>query len=446
MNTPIADFVRAYASSGTARMHMPGHKGSPILGCEALDITEIQGADALYEARGIIAESEANASALFRSGKTLYSTEGSSQCIRAMVYLAVTCRRKEASPLILAARNAHKSFLYALALTGADVCWMFGGEERTVCSCRITPGELRKELERLSREKTLPAAVYITSPDYLGTQADLPGLAEVCRACGVPLLVDHAHGAYLSFSDPPQDPLTAGADICCQSAHKTLPVLTGGAYLHLAKNAPPSFFDNARAAMELFGSTSPSYLILQSLDLCNRLLADRDWKEKLKETADRMEKLRTGLRSEGWEVLRTDPMRLTIRCDGYAAAARLRKAGIEPEYAERDYLVMMVTPFNEEENLIRTARALGRNDLQCEEAVPALWKDKPVAVCSPRKALFSRQERVPAEVAEGRVCGSPSISCPPAVPIAVAGEMIGRQEIELFKRYNIQDVYVLKQF
>ena len=81
MEGPIADFLRAYAASHTARFHMPGHKGHGPLGCEALDITEIQGADSLYEASGIIAQSERNAAALFGTGRTLYSTEGSSQCI-----------------------------------------------------------------------------------------------------------------------------------------------------------------------------------------------------------------------------------------------------------------------------------------------------------------------------------------------------------------------------
>ena len=91
METPIADFVRRYADSGMIRAHMPGHKGKPFLGCETLDITEIQGADSLYEAEGIIRRSESYAGELFGSGRTVYSTEGSSQCIRAMLYLARTC-------------------------------------------------------------------------------------------------------------------------------------------------------------------------------------------------------------------------------------------------------------------------------------------------------------------------------------------------------------------
>ena len=89
MRTPIADFVREYANKSGCRFHMPGHKGRAFLGCEAFDITEIKGADALYEAEGIIDESEKNATALFETARTLYSTEGSSQCIRAMLQLAV---------------------------------------------------------------------------------------------------------------------------------------------------------------------------------------------------------------------------------------------------------------------------------------------------------------------------------------------------------------------
>ncbi len=98
MTTPIVDFfVRQYARSGTSRLHMPGHKGQPFLGCEAWDITEIKGADELYEAEGIIARSEANATALFGTARTYYSTEGSSQCIRAMLALALRGLPKQGS-------------------------------------------------------------------------------------------------------------------------------------------------------------------------------------------------------------------------------------------------------------------------------------------------------------------------------------------------------------
>ena len=295
MNTPIADFVRAYAASGCARLHMPGHKGRPFLGCEALDVTEIAGADELYGAAGIIAQSEKNAGALFGSGRTFYAAEGSSQCVRAMLALAVWSAPPGRRPVVLAARNAHKSLLYAAALLDFDVAWLWPESPgQSLCACPVSPAALERALE-----ETRPAAVYVTSPDYLGGTCDVAALAEVSHRRGVPLLVDNAHGAYLRFLSPSRHPMDLGADLCCDSAHKTLPVLTGGAYLHVGRGAPAFFGENGRRALALFGSTSPSYLILQSLDLCNQYLAG-DYPRRLAETAGALAALRERLRGRGW--------------------------------------------------------------------------------------------------------------------------------------------------
>ena len=125
MTTPIYDFVTNYIASGTSRLHMPGHKGHGPLCVENRDITEIEGADVLCEGSGIIGESEGNASALFGTGMTLYSTEGSSLAIRAMLYLALLHSRQQdpaaGRPVVLAARNVHKAFLYACAMLDCDV-------------------------------------------------------------------------------------------------------------------------------------------------------------------------------------------------------------------------------------------------------------------------------------------------------------------------------------
>ena len=198
MNTPICDFVRGYAAGAPLRLHMPGHKGVGPLGVEALDITEIPGADVLYAPHGVIAESEANAAALFGSAKTVYSTEGSSLCIRAMLCLArFWAAASGKRPFVLAGRNAHRSFLSAAALLGVDVAWLYGGESgRGVVSCPVSAESLAR---RLSELPEAPVAVYITSPNYLGERAGLPALAAVCPARGTLLLVDNAHGANLKF-------------------------------------------------------------------------------------------------------------------------------------------------------------------------------------------------------------------------------------------------------
>ena len=443
METPIYDFLRRYDAERTVRFHMPGHKGKGPLGCEQLDITEVKGADALYEADGIIAESERNATALFGSQQTLYSTEGSSQCIRAMLYLALMNRSAGALPVIVAARNVHKAFVCAAALLDFEVVWLWPEERCSLCGCPVTAEGLERTLAAL---EVSPAAVYLTSPDYLGGLADIPALAEVCHRHKTLLAVDNAHGAYLHFLSPSLHPLDLGADLCCDSAHKTLPVLTGGAYLHIGNRVPVTLAEQAKAALALFGSTSPSYLTLASLDLCNRCLAE-GYAERLAETALRLEKVRRQLTQNGWQVEPSDPLRLTIRAPeglaGRQLAERLREGNIECEYADDDFLVLMLTPENTPEELERLTAALGTNDL-----APADSKTLPRArgeqVCTIRQALFASHETIPVEQALGCVCGAPTVSCPPAIPIAVSGERIGPEALTLFRHYGVQSVDVLR--
>ena len=443
MTTPVADFLRACAASGTARLHMPGHKGRGPLGCEAWDLTEIAGADSLYEASGVIARSEENAAALFGSAATFYSTEGSTQCVKAMLLLALRNRRRGTPPVILAARNVHKSFVHAAALLDFEPLWLWPEEGASLCACPITAEGLEKALASLEAP---PAAVYVTSPDYLGNRADIPALAAVCHARGTLLLADNAHGAYLRFLSPSLHPLDQGADLCCDSAHKTLPVLTGGAYLHVSKAAPAALREHVRSALSLFGSTSPSYLTLASLDLCNRRLSE-GYPARLEETVRRLEALGKALSTQGWQTEPTDPLRLTLRAPagltGLDLADRLRRGGVECEYADRDFLVLMATPDNAPEDLARVSAALGENR---GPAAPAVFLPpaKGERALSVREALFAPQETVPAEESLGRVCGAPTVSCPPAVPIAVSGERIEEAALALFSYYGVKFVDVLR--
>lgn len=438
MNTPVADFVQRYAKAGTARLHMPGHKGRCFLGCEPWDITEIHGADALYEAEGILAESEQNAAALFGSQRTCYSTEGSSQCIRAMLYLAVAA---SGSHTVVAARNVHRAFVSAAALLDLEIRWLWPEESRSLCGCPISPAQLEETLNSLPEP---PAAVYLTSPDYLGGMAQIPALAQVCHQHGTLLLVDNAHGAYLRFLQPSLHPLDLGADLCCDSAHKTLPVLTGGAYLHLSPTAPAQLAPLAKSALGLFGSTSPSYLTLASLDLCNRYLAE-GYPQRLAEAVERLAELRERLTAAGWRVEPSDPLRVTVAAPrgvtGQELAGQLRRQGVECEYADRDFLVLMATPENTPEELAQAAAALG----QCpgEANPPQLPLARGERACSIRQAAFAPRETVDAAHSLGRVCGLPTVGCPPAIPIAVSGERITPEALALFAYYGIEQVEVL---
>ena len=437
MDTPICDFVREYALSDTCRLHMPGHKGAAFLGMERLDITEIQGADSLYEAEGIIGKSEANASALFGC-KTWYSTEGSSQCIRAMVYLlSIYAKRQGRKLRIAAGRNAHKAFLTAAALLDGAVDWLYPEKPVSYLSCTLRAEELNAYLKSCPEK---PVAVYLTNPDYLGMVADIRSLGEVCHRHGVLLAVDNAHGAYLKFLPESQHPMDLGADICCDSAHKTLPVLTGGAYLHLSAEMDASVGSQVKNALMLFGSTSPSYLILQSLDAANRYL--ETYPQKLRRLIPRLEALKDRLRSRGYTLYGSEVLKLTIHAKpwgytGQELADLLRQQSIELEFADPDYLVLMLSGETDEKTLEKLEQAL--LDIPPRQAIS---EASPVfasgqQVLSIRQAMLAPSEQLPAERCLGRILAAPTVGCPPAVPILICGERIDAHALACFAYYGI---------
>lgn len=442
MNTPIVDFVQNYIASNIARLHMPGHKGVSFLGCEQLDITEIKGADELYAPSGIIRESEENASSLFGTAKTVYSAGGSSQSINAMLYLAYLRADKSARPFVLAGRNAHKSFIYALAKLDADAEWLYPEQSDSICSCIVTADILEKRLSTLDSK---PFAVHITSPDYLGGMCDIASLAKVCRKYDIPLLVDNAHGSYLKFCQNDMHPISLGADMCCDSAHKTLPVLTGSGYLHIAKNDKYGFAKNAVNAMAIFGSTSPSYLILQSLDLCNKYI-DEEIRNDIKNCAERVEELKRIIHSKGFEAVSDEPLKITVDLRGYDLdfAEYLRKNSIEFEYADCDFAVLMFSPQNTDKDFKKVKSAFENLNIKRYGTPQSIEFEFMERVMTIREAIFSESEEIDIQNALGRVCASPTVSCPPAIPIAVSGEKITNHHIELFKRYKIHKISVIK--
>ena len=439
MKTPICDFVRKYKDNGDLRLHMPGHKGEGALGIEALDITEIDGADSLYQASGIIKQSEENASLLF-GAKTFYSVEGSSQCIRAMMFLCSLAANRK--PKILAGRNAHKAFLTAAAMLDLEAEWLYPAEGSSYLSCKITA----EELERLfSSSKELPTALYLTSPDYLGNMVDVKSIADVCHKYGVLLAIDNAHGAYLKFLPESLHPIDLGADICCDSAHKTLPVLTGGAYLHVSPSVPSYIAENAKKALEFFGSTSPSYLILESLDQANAYL-EESFKNQLKSFIPRLAEFKSRLEEKGYSFIGNEPMKLTVDAKKYGytgdeLANILAKSRVSVEFHDPDYLVMMPSVNTDIETLEKVLLAIPKRDSVLQASPKFI---KPEAVLSIREAMLGQSELISIKEAEGKVLACATVGCPPAVPIAVCGERLTKDIIECFKYYGIRECWVIK--
>lgn len=424
---------------------MPGHKGKSFLGPERFDITEIDGADSLYEASGIIAQSEKNASELFGC-RTYYSTEGSSQCIKAMLHLlCLDAKSRGEKPYILAGRNAHKAFHSAAALLDVDVEWIYSKRAETYLSYFIDANELSRFIKEAERK---PTAIYLTSPDYLGYVADIESIAKVCHENGMLLAVDNAHGAYLRFLEKSMHPIDLGADICCDSAHKTLPVLTGGAYLHL-NEALDGKFDNecVKDALLLFGSTSPSYLILQSLDMANSYL--ENYSIKLLNFVKKAEDVRLELSNHGYELYGNEPLKIAIYTKAYGYLGEqfkdiLLADGVVCEFADRDFVVMMFTPEITDEDLQKLLAVL--LSIPPKEAIkekaPRFSKlEKSLSI---REAMLSSSERIFANASVGRVVAMPSVGCPPAVPIAVAGEIVDENVLDCFAYYGIDKINVVK--
>ena len=455
MTTPVFDFVKKYAKKNPLRLHMPGHKGRGVLGVEKYDITEIQGADSLFEANGIIAESEKNLSEIFGTRASFYSAEGSSLCIRAMLYLVMQNAKHRR---VLAGRNAHKSFLSASALVDFEIDWIYGLDGSDLYTCRITPEYLRTCIDKGGGKYD---AVYVTSPDYLGNMLDIGALSEVCHEYGIPLVVDNAHGAYLKFFD--MHPMQLGADMCCDSAHKTLPVLTGGAYLHVSETCMYKYEENAKRALSLFASTSPSYLILSSLDAANKQLADEKFAKRIKNTEKVLRKLRKKLADMGYMLCSDEPMKLTVRTSkngltGTEMSEYLAKHGVVSEFCDKDNLTMMFpisfSFFNPLSFLsflysfcfyfrlfFLFSRCPLSHDGHSKNECHVFPPEKAVSV---RSAMFSPCETVPVRESMGRILASPCVSCPPAIPIAVCGEIIDENAVRLFEYYGIDEICVIK--
>ncbi len=446
MKTPLDDFLEEYVKENKTRFHMPGHKGRAFIGVEKYDITEVEGADVLYSAEGVLKESVEAASVLFDTKKTLYSTEGSSLSIRAMVYIlklyALSQGRK---PKIAAFRNAHKTFITACALTGTDIEWLYGKESKGITCCNISADEVKNYLDSVEE---LPVALYVTSPDYLGNMADIKSLSAVCDEKGIILAVDNAHGAYLNFLPENLHPIHFGAHICCDSAHKTLPVLTGGGYLHISRKAPELFFEKAEYALSLFASTSPSYLILRSLDKANVLLS-ADYPEVLADFIKKVQRLKGNLVSKGYSFIGDEPLKLTFDSKKYGyrgteLAEYLYANNIVCEFSDEDYTVLMLTDSNTDEDLgllSRVLEGLPKKEVLTENP-PEITPPERVVPLS--ECIYLPTEEVETEKALGRICGSINISCPPAVPIVVAGERIGKPQLDLLGYYGVGEIEVVK--
>ncbi len=428
--TPIHDFLIKYADSGTVRCHMPGHKGH----CAPLDITEIEGADSLYESGGIIAQSEREAARLFGVEKTLYSCSGSTLAINTMLALVKAYRDGRNS--VTATRSAHRAFISSCIHLGLEPLWVY--PERPL-SAEISPDVIEKNIT----EQT--AAVFVNSVDYYGGRSDISAIAAVCKKYGVPLLVDNAHGAYLKFTGRGEHPTEQGASMCADSAHKTLSVLTGGAYLHITEE---KYAARAKEMMRAFGTSSPSYLILDSLDLFNGYIEKHP--DAVKKMCAKIDALKSALQKGGLPLYRSDAFRVTVDCasagsSGYACAEMLRRRKIECEYADARYCVLLFGLSTTDEDIKAVETAL----LAPDALPPDVRREeagyiRTERVMPPREAFYADSESVSVKNAVGRVCAELFSPCPPGVPVIMPGELIDERAADILYGLGKREILAVR--
>ena len=427
MAAPLYEALVRHRNLGRASFHTPGHKNNPAAlppDLYSLDFTELPDTDSLFEACGPIRRAEELAADLFGTARTCLSAGGCTLCIQAMLRLAAPQGGE-----ILCSRVLHRGAVNAMALLGLEPVWSM-------------PRDVVRTLEAHPEVR----AVYVTSPDYYGRLLDLAPIAAACRKKKVPLLVDCAHGAHLKFAAPGLHPLELGAAMTADSAHKTLGVLTGGAWLNIGD---ARFAEGAKQAMALFGSTSPSYPVMASLDCAREWLAEHPGAfVPVRERAAAIRKL---ARSRGIAVPEgpCDPTRVTLETAsvgvaGTRAAELFRAQGVEPEYADARFLVLIATPFNTPEDFGRAERAVAAlpvgRPLPRGPELPPL----PPAGAGLREAVLAPAEAVPLERAVGRLAAEAACPCPPGVPIVMPGEYITAEAAEFLRGYGFFTLNVLK--
>jgi len=418
MNRPLEKALFDFSAKSDSRFFMPAL---------TFDVTELEATGNLYQDSGIIADSEREAAAVAGVPALLYSAGGSTLCIQALF-----AEFFHENDRILCARSSHKAAIHAMGLLGLEPVWI--SSSPGLCG-RIDTDSMIAKIRNGEAD-----GVFVTSPDYFGICADLPALSAACRQAGIPLIVDAAHGGHLPLLGL-DNPISLGADGCAVSLHKTLPALTGAAAVYLAD---PLRAESVRRRMSVFGSSSPSYLIMLSVERCYDYLqtAEAEWLA-LAESCN-------ALRAAAGNVLMPsvdDPTRLVYNLSGLdeVSVRKITKdCRIICELLDAQCAVLIPSPLNSDEDFARLkafTAALGRLQRHLADCpvIPASSRAMPL-----RQALLADAESVPIRQAAGRICAEVVSLCPPATVLLAPGEIIQPEMLDFLFSTGILSVNVIK--
>ncbi|MFZ5814159.1 MAG: aminotransferase class I/II-fold pyridoxal phosphate-dependent enzyme [Bacillota bacterium] len=432
---PLFEALLSYTRKVRAPLHIPGHKmgrGAPplwrsFLGEQALsiDLTEAPGLDDLHAPEGVIAEAQALAAAAFGAERSYFLVGGTTAGLHALILSA--CRPGDA---IAVPRHAHRSILGALVLAGARPHWV-----RVSFSPELG---VATHLDQRSLQQALDgaSAAVLVHPTYYGIASRLRTEIELIHRHGLPVLVDEAHGSHFSFHpDLPPSSLSLGADGVVQSLHKTGGSLTQSSICHLGRQSRLTE-SRLREMLRLVQSTSPSYLLMASLDLARRELAVNGqamWDRALEQarTARRRLEAIRGIRLYPTD----DPTKLLIDLSGrgitgfQAAEVLWQDFGVAVEASGLTYVLAVLSPGDSPETV--EALVSGLDGLPTGDGRPLLPPEPPwpEVVVSPREAYLGAKATVPLERAVGRIAAELVAPYPPGIPVVAPGERLTREVV-----------------
>ncbi|MCR5416816.1 MAG: aminotransferase class I/II-fold pyridoxal phosphate-dependent enzyme [Pseudobutyrivibrio sp.] len=422
-----------YKKSNMYPFHMPGHKRM-LDGCYQIDMTEVEGVDDLHDPEDVIALDENRLATLYGVDKAFMLVGGSTVGNLSAIYACLM-----ENDYVLIQRNSHKSVYNGATIRHLKVGYINPKLDENGIYKAATLEEIK---ESVVAAKTKPKAIVITSPTYEGYYCNIEKIAEYCRSENIILIVDEAHGAHLGFHESFPHQAAGKADVVITSLHKTLPCLTQTAALLISTNRVD--ITGFREALDIFETSSPSYVLMNSISQCIDVMEDnRDYYDKYVDNLNDFYKIRGKLKhleviSE--EADKKDIGKLVIstkhtNLSGVELAKILReKYEIETELSSFSYVLAMTSFMDTKEGFERLKKALLEIDKAItvgEIKVPILYAVTPNKRMELWEAKTSAVIEIPLEESHGRISSTMVCLYPPGAPVIVPGEEISNQSIEI---------------
>ena len=444
----IYDKLVNYSESDYYGFHMPGHKRNKnIINCRLpyeIDITEIEGFDDLHHAKDLLLDAQKRAADVYHADETCFLINGSTSGL-----LSAIMGSTSKGDRILVARNCHKSVYHAIYMNELRPVYLYPGFlDEVELNGQILVEDIENAIEKYDDIK----AVVITSPTYDGVVSDVKRIAEVLHEKKIPLIVDEAHGAHFGFHPYfPQSANVLGADIVINSLHKTLPALTQCAVIHM--NGPYADRKNVRKYLHILQTSSPSYILMASMDNCIRLLQDHgrecfdQYVSLLDQTRERLKGLKHMRMVETSEF---DKSKILISVNHTDMTGKelyevlLEKYHLQMEMSAGTYILAMTSIGDTKEGMDRLVNALYEIDSQLTDRENhfdfRLPKLEQVYTSAQIDEILKRNPQFVTESlsysqCEGKISTEYAYVYPPGIPLIVPGERISKEAVELLHSY-----------